>query len=62
MGQKGCPETSLWNYHYRLHNKTEERISQPSRRYENNIKIDKKDTGREGMNWIALPQEWRTLV
>jgi len=28
MGQMGCPETSLRNYHYSLNNNTEERRSQ----------------------------------
>ena len=28
MGTMGCPETPVINYHYSLHNKTEERRSQ----------------------------------
>jgi hypothetical protein len=28
IGQVGCPETSVWNYHYTLHNNPEQRRSQ----------------------------------
>jgi len=52
MAPKDGKERPVWNCHYTLPNKTEERRSQPSRRYDNNTKIDHKDTGCEGMNWV----------
>jgi len=34
MGQIGCPETSVRNYHYSLRNNPEERNSQPGKHLE----------------------------
>jgi hypothetical protein len=40
-------------------------LGRPRRRWENNIKIDLRETGIDGMNWIRLSQDrvrWRTFV
>jgi hypothetical protein len=40
-------------------------LGRPRRRWVNNIKIDLKDIGWEGMQWIDLAQDmdhWRALV
>jgi hypothetical protein len=40
-------------------------LGRPRRRYENNIKMNLKEVGFGGMEWIDLPQDrewWRTLV
>jgi hypothetical protein len=40
-------------------------LGRPSRRWEDNIKIDLRDIGRGGMDWIDLTQyrdQWRALV
>jgi hypothetical protein len=40
-------------------------IGRPGRRWEDNIKMDLRDIGCDGMDWIDLAQErdhWRALV
>jgi hypothetical protein len=40
-------------------------VWKPKHRWENNIKMDLKETGLEGMNWILLAQDrflWQALV
>jgi hypothetical protein len=40
-------------------------LGRPKRRWEDNIKMDLKDVGCEGMDWIELAQDrdmWRVLV
>jgi hypothetical protein len=40
-------------------------LGRPRRRWEDNIKMDLREVGRVGMNWIELAQyreRWRTLV
>jgi hypothetical protein len=40
-------------------------IRRPSRKWEDNIKMDLQDVGCEGMDWIELAQDrdrWRALV
>jgi hypothetical protein len=32
-------------------------LGRPMHRWEDNIRIDHKETGREGMNWIHLAQD-----
>jgi hypothetical protein len=41
------------------------RLGRPRRRWENNIKIDLREVGWGGMDWINLAQDrdrWRALV
>ena len=40
-------------------------LGRPSRRWEDNIKMDPQEVGRGGMDWIILAQDrdwWRELV
>jgi hypothetical protein len=40
-------------------------LGRPRRRWEDNIKMDLREVGWEGMNWINLAQDrdrWRALV
>jgi len=40
-------------------------LGRPRRRWEDNIKMDLQEVGREGMDWIELAQDrdrWRTLM
>jgi hypothetical protein len=40
-------------------------LGRPRRRWEDNIKMDIREVGWEGMNWIELTQDrdrWRALV
>jgi hypothetical protein len=40
-------------------------LGRPRRRWVDNIKIDLREIGRDGMDWIALAQDrdqWRVLV
>ena len=40
-------------------------LGRPRRRWEDNIKMDLQEVGREGMDWIELAQDrdrWRALV
>jgi len=40
-------------------------LGRPSRRWDNNIKLDLQKVGCEGMDWIDVAQDrdsWRTLV
>jgi hypothetical protein len=40
-------------------------LGRPRRRWENNIKMDLRETGIDGVNWIQLAQDrvqWRTFV
>jgi len=40
-------------------------LGRPMRRWENNIKMDLRETGIEGANWIQLAQDrgrWRAFV
>jgi hypothetical protein len=33
-------------------------LGRPRRRWVNNIKIDVREIGRDGMDWIDLAQDW----
>jgi hypothetical protein len=40
-------------------------LGRPRRRWEDNVKLDRKEIGIEGANWIRLAQDrvrWRTFV
>jgi len=40
-------------------------LGRPCRRWEDNIKMDLQEVGRDGMDWIELAQDgqkWRALV
>jgi hypothetical protein len=40
-------------------------LGRPRRRWENNIKLDLRERGIDGVNWIQLPQDrvqWRASV
>jgi hypothetical protein len=40
-------------------------LGRPRRRWEDNIKMDRQEVGREGMDWIELAQDrdkWRAHV
>jgi hypothetical protein len=50
---------------YRLKPERKRPLGRPRRRWVNNIKMDLREIGRDGMDWIDLAQErdqWRALV
>jgi hypothetical protein len=50
---------------YSLSTKGKRPLGIPRRRWVNNIRIDLREIGRDGMNWIDLAQDrdqWRALV